>query len=128
MTNPSECLRVCLLFSLGRLSIIFCFQRTSRQSLTLNRFADEPRLLKTWQDLLIECDADIVTGYNINNFDIPYLLDRANALRLDHYGNFGYDVLSCEVFCEFYWPGSQTCVIDYLLPDVSVASVVSAKI
>lgn len=26
------------------------------------------------------CDPDIITGYNVQNFDIPYLLDRAEAL------------------------------------------------
>jgi len=48
------------------------------------------RLLKAWQDYLIACDADVITGYNINNFDIPYLLDRGAALKLDHYGHFGF--------------------------------------
>ena len=27
-------------------------------------------------------DPDIITGYNINNFDFPYLLDRADALKV----------------------------------------------
>jgi DNA polymerase delta subunit 1 len=26
-------------------------------------------------------DPDIITGYNIQNFDVPYLLNRATALK-----------------------------------------------
>ena len=29
-----------------------------------------------------EVDPDIITGYNIINFDIPYLLNRAKALKV----------------------------------------------
>ena len=31
-----------------------------------------------------DCDPDIVTGYNINNFDLPYLLNRAKTLKVRH--------------------------------------------
>lgn len=40
---------------------------------------EEDMLLK-WRAFLQEVDADIITGYNVQNFDIPYLLDRADAL------------------------------------------------
>lgn len=29
-----------------------------------------------------EVDPDIITGYNIVNFDLPYLLNRANTLKV----------------------------------------------
>lgn len=35
-----------------------------------------------WLRFFIQADADIITGYNIINFDMPYLLDRAKALKL----------------------------------------------
>jgi len=41
---------------------------------------EEDMLLK-WRVFLQACDADIITGYNVQNFDIPYLLDRAETLR-----------------------------------------------
>jgi len=28
---------------------------------------------------LTQCDPDIITGYNVVNFDLPYLLDRAKV-------------------------------------------------
>lgn len=33
-----------------------------------------------WRVFLQACDPDIITGYNVQNFDIPYILDRADAL------------------------------------------------
>lgn len=45
-------------------------------------FEDEGDLLKAWSDFVREVDPDIVTGYNINNFDWPYLLDRADTLKV----------------------------------------------
>ena len=41
---------------------------------------EEDMLLK-WKDFVNACDPDIITGYNITNFDIPYLLNRAQALE-----------------------------------------------
>ena len=36
----------------------------------------ETELLERWAEFVRECDPDIMTGYNINNFDMPYLLNR----------------------------------------------------
>jgi len=40
----------------------------------------EEDLLLKWQVFMQACDPDIITGYNVQNFDIPYILDRADAL------------------------------------------------
>jgi len=40
----------------------------------------EEDLLLKWRVFLQTCDPDIITGYNVQNFDIPYILDRADAL------------------------------------------------
>jgi len=42
---------------------------------------EEHQLLRKWQAFLQAVDADIITGYNVQNFDIPYLLDRAAAIQ-----------------------------------------------
>jgi DNA polymerase delta subunit 1 len=52
-------------------------------------FSDERALLMRWRDLLVETDADVVIGYNIINFDLPYLLDRATALGLPPFHAWG---------------------------------------
>ena len=46
-------------------------------------FKDEGALLLAWSEFMREVDADIITGYNVQNFDIPYLLNRASALKVN---------------------------------------------
>lgn len=42
----------------------------------------EEKLLMGWRDFLEKVDPDVIIGYNISNFDFPYLLDRAKHLKL----------------------------------------------
>eukprot|EP00960_Hanusia_phi_P064536 765821-Hanusia_phi.AAC.6 len=48
----------------------------------VHSFEDESEMLQGWRDFVIACDPDILTGYNIVGFDIPYLMDRAKALKM----------------------------------------------
>lgn len=41
--------------------------------------SSEEELLLKWRSFVITCDPDIITGYNISNFDFPYLLNRAKV-------------------------------------------------
>jgi DNA polymerase delta subunit 1 len=43
-------------------------------------FKKEQELLEKWRDFVIESDPDIITGFNIVNFDLPYIIERAVAL------------------------------------------------
>ncbi|KAM8794769.1 DNA polymerase delta catalytic subunit [Eudromia elegans] len=43
----------------------------------------ERDLLKAFAEFLRVVDPDIVTGYNVQNFDLPYLLRRAQVLQVD---------------------------------------------
>ncbi|CDW75907.1 dna polymerase delta catalytic subunit [Stylonychia lemnae] len=52
-------------------------------------FMDERDLLKAWRDFVIVIDPDIITGYNIVNFDIPYIIGRAESLKIQDYPKFG---------------------------------------
>jgi len=36
----------------------------------------EQELLERWAEFVRTSDPDILTGYNINNFDLPYLINR----------------------------------------------------
>lgn len=44
--------------------------------------ATEEKMLMAWRDFLEKVDPDVIIGYNIANFDFPYLLDRAKHLKL----------------------------------------------
>ena len=46
-------------------------------------YEEEDEMLLWWSKFVQEVDPDIITGYNISNFDFPYLLDRADALKVD---------------------------------------------
>lgn len=46
-------------------------------------------MLQAWCNFINEADPDVVIGYNISNFDLPYLLDRAKALKVDDFPYFG---------------------------------------
>ena len=43
----------------------------------------------SWAQFLRTCDPDILTGYNIVNFDLPYLLRRAEVLQVSEFPFLG---------------------------------------
>jgi DNA polymerase I len=45
-------------------------------------FGDEKKMIQDFTDFIIESDPDVITGYNIDGFDIPQILQRAAALRM----------------------------------------------
>uniref|UniRef100_A0A8C9GXL5 DNA polymerase n=1 Tax=Piliocolobus tephrosceles TaxID=591936 RepID=A0A8C9GXL5_9PRIM len=45
-------------------------------------FNDEQTMLEAWNKFIIKIDPDLLTGYNIINFDLPYILNRGTALNL----------------------------------------------
>ena len=45
-------------------------------------FDREEDLLLAWSRFVRETDVDVVTGYNSNNFDLPYLMRRAETLKI----------------------------------------------
>ena len=51
-------------------------------------FKKETELLTKWRDFVIAVDPDIITGYNIVNFDFPYIIERANHLKIESYSKF----------------------------------------
>jgi DNA polymerase elongation subunit (family B) len=42
-------------------------------------------MLSAFRAFVISADPDVLTGYNINNFDLPYLIHRAEALKLQSF-------------------------------------------
>lgn len=63
---------------------VFCLDTTSLIVNTqIFEFEREEKMLMKWRDFLEEVDPDLVIGYNICNFDFPYLLDRAKHLKVN---------------------------------------------
>ncbi|VDK85190.1 unnamed protein product, partial [Onchocerca ochengi] len=44
----------------------------------------EEELLSKWAEFVRIVDPDIITGYNIQNFDFPYIVERARALKIEN--------------------------------------------
>ncbi len=45
-------------------------------------YESEEDMLMAFRQYICEIDADCFTGWNISNFDLPYLMDRAHALKI----------------------------------------------
>lgn len=68
---------------------VFCLDTTSLIVNTEIRvFEEEETMLSKWRDFLEEVDPDIIIGYNIANFDFPYLLDRADHLKIKNFSQW----------------------------------------
>lgn len=52
-------------------------------------FDKESDLLQAFADFMTVVDADIITGYNIQNFDLPYLINRATHLKVHKFHYLG---------------------------------------
>lgn len=62
---------------------VFCLDTTSPIVATqILEFSDERQMLSSWQQFIQKVDPDLIIGYNIANFDFPYLLDRAKHLKV----------------------------------------------
>lgn len=63
---------------------VFCLDTTSPIVATqILDFSKEQDMLMAWKRFLDKVDPDLITGYNISNFDFPYLLDRAKHLKVN---------------------------------------------
>lgn len=69
-------------------------------------FANERDLLIAWQNYINEVDPEIITGYNINEFDIPFLFQRAEILRIQGFP-LQSRIIDAEVSCAVTTFSSQ---------------------
>jgi DNA polymerase I len=68
------------------ISLVFSDPHKGRKSMVLatrsgkgiTSCESEAEMLEKFMEIIEEYDPDMITGYNINNFDIPYLLERMN--------------------------------------------------
>lgn len=65
-------------FCLG--SVTAAAVRKNHPGATVFCYDSEAKLLLAWSEFFVTMDPDIITGYNIENFDNPYLNERAETL------------------------------------------------
>ena len=51
-------------------------------------FNTETEMLRAWRDFMLKVDPDIITGYNIVNFDLPFIIERAEFLKESQFARF----------------------------------------
>lgn len=56
---------------------------------TVRSFDSEKEMLLEWTKFIVTIDPDIITGYNIQNFDFYYLINRAKALKCEAFPYLG---------------------------------------
>ncbi|KAI9884696.1 MAG: DNA-directed DNA polymerase delta [Watsoniomyces obsoletus] len=65
---------------------VFCMDTCSLIVNTqIFEYEAEEKMLMGWRHFLEEVDPDVMIGYNIANFDFPYLLERARHLKCDRF-------------------------------------------
>ncbi|MEM5881865.1 MAG: DNA polymerase domain-containing protein [Candidatus Aenigmatarchaeota archaeon] len=57
----------------------------NKENLDILCFENEEEMLKKFVDIFKEYDPDFIIGYNINNFDIPYIIERLKINNIKPY-------------------------------------------
>ena len=52
-------------------------------------FSDEKEMLSTFKTQLLELDPEILVGYQLNVFDLWFLIERAWLLGINNFSRFG---------------------------------------
>ncbi|RLJ03321.1 MAG: DNA polymerase elongation subunit [Candidatus Aenigmatarchaeota archaeon] len=74
----------------------------------------EEEMLEKLKDIIESYDPDIITGYNINNFDMPYIIQRMQHLNLKR--DLGR-VVDKTVFCQTFGPQTKTNITGRVIVD-----------
>ncbi|ODV98031.1 hypothetical protein PACTADRAFT_36662 [Pachysolen tannophilus NRRL Y-2460] len=51
-------------------------------------YMTEEEMLMKWREFIVKVDPDVIIGYNILNFDLPYLINRAATLKQQRFPYF----------------------------------------
>jgi DNA polymerase delta subunit 1 len=69
---------------------IFCLGETAGiPGSHVHWYPSERELLEKWREYFMKEDPDIVIGYNIKGFDIPYILERGEILKIENFSVLG---------------------------------------
>ena len=97
----------------GRIFTICCaIRRAGSDKLEYERIVenDEKRILERFSELFRRIDPDVITGYNIENYDIPVVLERAEVHGVKV--PWGRDRSMPRIRSERYWRVTGRIVAD----------------
>lgn len=84
ISNPKEKI-IAITCMVGNRKTVFCLGlfTTDDDTITVNEYDDESQLLYDFVKYFREVSPDIITGWNIRLFDIPYLVNRLKEIDID---------------------------------------------
>ncbi|CAD27015.1 DNA POLYMERASE DELTA CATALYTIC (LARGE) CHAIN [Encephalitozoon cuniculi GB-M1] len=69
---------------------IFCLKETTGiPGVNVHWYETEKELLESWKKYFMELDPDVIVGYNVKGFDIPYILSRGEILGIESFSVLG---------------------------------------
>ncbi|MBS3790328.1 MAG: ribonuclease H-like domain-containing protein [Candidatus Thermoplasmatota archaeon] len=94
-----------------RLLTIGCVLKNEDGKETRNFDASEKEMIEGFQNYVQEKDPDVITGYNINGYDLPKLEERAKEIRIDEI-NLGRDKGKLRKKGQRYWTVNGRIIAD----------------
>jgi len=71
---------------------------------------------QAWATFILAMDPDVITGYNIQNFDLPYLISRAQTLKVRE-AEISSRIVSLPTGATMPWAGRcRVPGVPYLAP------------
>ncbi|MBI5347304.1 MAG: hypothetical protein HZB66_01700 [Candidatus Aenigmarchaeota archaeon] len=96
----------------GKKTVVLTARQTSWAD--TRPFSSEKEMLEEFVRIVYDFDPDIVTGYNINSFDIPYLLGRLSSCGIP--ANIGR-CLDKSAYCKKYGAVSDSVIPGRVVAD-----------
>ena len=72
----------------------------------------EADIIKGFSELIRKEDPDVITGYNIDNYDIKKIIERAKRLRIESEVKWGRDLGVPRVVSERFWRVKGRLIVD----------------
>jgi len=94
-----------------RLLTIGCAWESEEGRETLSLDGTEEEIIEGFQDYVYEKDPDIITGYNINGYDLPKLKERAEEIGIEEI-NLGRDKGKLRKKGQRYWSVNGRIIAD----------------
>lgn len=89
---------------------ICCVLRGDGEERSRQFSGDEREMITGFSKLILEEDPDVITGYNIDGFDIPQIMQRAEALRLGQLDWGRYPGPLSQYNNRFWWTEGRIIV------------------
>ena len=82
-SEEDEIIMIGVASNFGVNQVISTKTKSSGECEFVNQVESEEKMIQTFVDIIKENNVDIIVGYNSDNFDFPYIIDRAKIYGID---------------------------------------------